>query len=119
VSVNEEAETIRSIVDASRFPLAIVQVGVGDGPWVRLLSLSLCPPVCLSLYMSVCRGSVSLILSLGGGLLTIIRTRTCSDGGRYIRQEMSREFDDKIEGRLFDNWQVIKVTEEETSLQAS
>ena len=31
--VNSEEETIHAIVEASKWPLSIVVVGVGDGPW--------------------------------------------------------------------------------------
>jgi len=31
--VTSERETAEAIVEASNFPLAIVVVGVGDGPW--------------------------------------------------------------------------------------
>lgn len=31
--MTSEDETIHSIVEASRYPLSIVVIGVGDGPW--------------------------------------------------------------------------------------
>jgi hypothetical protein len=34
--VDNEEETIESIVKASNFPLSIVVIGVGDGPWTAM-----------------------------------------------------------------------------------
>jgi E3 ubiquitin-protein ligase RGLG len=31
--VDREEDTVRSIVRASAFPLSIIVIGVGDGPW--------------------------------------------------------------------------------------
>lgn len=33
ISEGHEQETIRAIIDATKFPISIVVVGIGDGPW--------------------------------------------------------------------------------------
>ena len=34
--VTSEDATVKSIIQASKYPLSIVLIGVGDGPWERM-----------------------------------------------------------------------------------